>query len=170
MHLLFTIYIAIVIIGSIFIGLSGFIWPLGGKKAAVPTPVPEPIKITLFPNCVICGKEWAHLPNQTEVRWCSNNHDTIWLYQEEDGVCSFDREVNNLYGEDYLISWNCRCSDTECVGKNIIYHYISKDYKLPIIYVEPVDLFRLPFNISRDQLYHFIQEDHASQYPQNKSS
>lgn len=158
MHPLFLIYLTIVFAGAIFIGVAGFVWPVGGKKVA--TPIPEPIRLiswlTMYPNCVICGKEWAHLPGKTDIQWCSNNHDTIWFYQEDNGVCSFDREVNDLYGTDYLVSWNCQCSDQECLGQNIIYQYDDKDHKHIVKCVEPVDLFMLPLNISRERLHDFI--------------
>lgn len=110
-----------------------------------------------YPKCPICGGEWSHFLDKTDVRWCSNNHDTIWFYQDEDGICSFDREVNDLHGEDYLVSWNCQCSDETCLGQNIIFHYQNKDHRVPIKYVKPVDLFMLPLNISRERLYNFIQ-------------
>jgi hypothetical protein len=158
MHLFFSIIYTVVILYAIFVSVVSLISIFGRKKVSAPTPIPEPIKMVFFPSCVICGKEWAHLPGNTGIKWCSNNHDTIWFYQEENGVCSFDREVNDLYGEDYLISWNCQCSDEECLGKNIIYQYQyqDKDYRRPIKYVEPVDLFMLPLNISRERLYRFI--------------
>ena len=33
------------------------------------------------PNCVICGKTWASLPEDPTTMWCSpedDSHDTIW--------------------------------------------------------------------------------------------
>jgi hypothetical protein len=106
-------------------------------------------------NCVICGHQWSSLEGETlrehKTMWCCNAHDTLWYYQDADGTCSFDLEVDNLHGSDYQVRWNCQCMDEECRGKNIIISVDVDDSEIVKEFDQPI-----PYNISRDELYKLI--------------
>jgi hypothetical protein len=121
------------------------------------------------PVCVNCKGEWHHggedivpimnghiLDNYDSfTRWCSaGNHDTLWYYQDRDGTCSFDMEIDDLAGSDYQIRWNCHCGVIECYGKNVIARTHSSDGAYKIIR----EFEELPLNLSREQLYKLISE------------
>jgi hypothetical protein len=108
------------------------------------------------PVCVICGQPWSYLPDEYQrpdkMLWCCASHDTLWYYQDTNGEASFDLEIDNLYGFDYQVRWNCHCMVEECRGKNIIL-LIDEDQDNRIIMQFDIPL---PYDISREELDRLI--------------
>lgn len=109
-----------------------------------------------YPTCVVCGNAWSSIEGEhlrdDKTMWCCQGHDTIWYYQYKDGSASFNRKVNNLYGSDYEVCWNCSCMEESCAGKNIIRSIDIDDEGEILREFDPP----LPFTITREELYSLI--------------
>jgi hypothetical protein len=118
----------------------------------------------IYPKCIICDDKWDDDPrdilweNESLDLFCSNNHDTIWYSQSKDGECSFDRNIHNLCGHEFLLRYNCNCVIDACRNKNVIYNYShTRNHgwhpdKIIKIFDPP-----LPLNVSHEDLWNKIE-------------
>jgi hypothetical protein len=117
----------------------------------------------IYPKCIICDDKWDDDPREYGINgglelFCSNNHDTIWYYQSKDGKCSFDRNIDDLHGYEFLLRYNCNCMEPACFGKNVIYTcsyqkcYGSYPDKILKCFDPP-----LPLDISHQDLWNKIE-------------
>lgn len=136
-----------------------------------------PLMKIIYPNCVRCGREWQSLEKRIWphggngsliewvdyfTMWCSGTaenakgfHDYLTYYQSRPDRCSFEMEVDDLHGKDYVVHWNCHCGVKECYEKNVIAlqgnDKNKEEYKIIKVCKE------IPFDISREALYKLIE-------------
>lgn len=128
-----------------------------------------------YHTCPMCGTDWRYDPDIDGIKPVSNGHvffgvdyietfcpsekhDSFWYTQTKDGNCSFEREMNNLNGNDFYIRWNCCCAVDECRGKNHILLITGSDRQrtlkyTTIKYFDPP----LPLNISNEDIWKQIE-------------
>jgi len=112
----------------------------------------------IYPTCVVCHSEWSSLEDEilrnNKTMWCCNGHYTIWYYQDKDGECSFEMEIDDINKNPYYqIRWNCHCMVPECWKKNVVTSFDeNEEYKIIKKFDPP-----LSFNITKEQILELIK-------------